>query len=407
MCGLFCMISKKVTGFTSKEINLFEEGLYADTLRGKDSTGCFSINDLGNVTSIKAALPGYQFMATPEYKQFSTDAYHDAVVLVGHNRSATKGNRIDKNAHPFISGNTILVHNGTLYNHEALAKTETDSEAVAIDLNKNGNIETLEKLEGAFAFIWYNAKEKKLHVSRNDQRPLWIIDHQDFDLIGSEPKMLEWLLSRNLNKEQEAKYFASYNIYSWDLDNLRDSYYKVTEFKKKLPIPYKPPTDFTKNTGTTDPQVLPNLSYREAIKVKIESITKDKNVSHLLCSHEHYKDIVFYVNIYKNYTKSIEDYKVGDFVLAHPYSKTIRGPSTEVYCTLSINSHLLVDIKGTECILDNYKRYECIKCKKAITEKTVEKPWFRVRNRVLKNIYCASCAKSHSILKKYYDLNPK
>ena len=39
MCGLFCIISKNDYGFTEKQLTIFTQGLYADTLRGEDSTG--------------------------------------------------------------------------------------------------------------------------------------------------------------------------------------------------------------------------------------------------------------------------------------------------------------------------------------------------------------------------------
>ena len=139
MCGLFCIISKNEYGFTDKQINIFTQGLFADTLRGEDSTGAFSITKSGNVHTIKDAVPGHTFIKDKNFGDFLKDQYLYGKILVGHNRSATRGVKTDKNAHPFISGNTVLVHNGTLLSHHHLANTNTDSEAICIALDKKEN----------------------------------------------------------------------------------------------------------------------------------------------------------------------------------------------------------------------------------------------------------------------------
>ncbi|MGV8130618.1 MAG: class II glutamine amidotransferase, partial [Candidatus Pacearchaeota archaeon] len=236
MCGLISIISKKNNGFSEKELKIFSEGLFTDTVRGKDSTGVFSVSDIGNAYTMKDNTSGDVFIKTQEFEDFLTNAYLSSRIMVGHNRSATLGNVSAKNAHPFISGNTVLVHNGTLFNHKTLANTETDSEAITQALEQNTFNKILPTLDGAFALIWYNAKEKQLYVTRNDQRPLWIIQTKDFDLLGSEPRMLEWILHRNTNIDPTAYYFKPHTVYIWDLNNLKDSYTKTIEFEKKKPI---------------------------------------------------------------------------------------------------------------------------------------------------------------------------
>ena len=216
MCGLFCIISKNEYGFSDKQINIFTQGLFADTLRGEDSTGAFSVTKSGNVHTIKDAVPGHTFIKDKNFDDFLKDQYLYGKILVGHNRSATRGVKTDKNAHPFISGNTVLVHNGTLLSHHHLANTNTDSEAICIALDKKENpIDILSELDGAFALIWYNAKTKQFHVSRNNQRPLWILETEHYDLIGSEAKLLEWISWRNGGKDIEAKYFEENMLYTW------------------------------------------------------------------------------------------------------------------------------------------------------------------------------------------------
>ena len=64
MCGLFCIVSKKESGFSDKELTIFSQGLFADTVRGKDSTGVFSVSSRGNVYTLKDNIPGDEFTRT-------------------------------------------------------------------------------------------------------------------------------------------------------------------------------------------------------------------------------------------------------------------------------------------------------------------------------------------------------
>ena len=55
MCGIVGIISKQTSGFRHKDTDLFKQMLYADALRGFDSTGIFGVNKYGNLKMIKAA----------------------------------------------------------------------------------------------------------------------------------------------------------------------------------------------------------------------------------------------------------------------------------------------------------------------------------------------------------------
>jgi hypothetical protein len=107
-------------------------------------------------------------------------------VLVGHCRSKTVGEISVKNAHPFDfpEDGIIGVHNGTLHNHRDLDTydyNKVDSEVLYGHMAKNGVRDTFENVEGAFACIWWNDKDKTLNFFRNDKRPLfftWSKDHK-------------------------------------------------------------------------------------------------------------------------------------------------------------------------------------------------------------------------------------
>ena len=226
MCGIVAMISKRSVGFSYKDKAIFHQMLYADALRGMDSTGIFGVNAAGNLKMMKAALPASLFQMDKDYSKFLDTIFTEQRIMVGHNRSATKGSTTDENAHPFIVGNTCLVHNGTLFSHKHLGDKDVDSHAICESMDTRGYEKTIPDLHGAYALIWYDAKTKKLHAVRNKERPLWIVENNETVYIASEDKMLDWVLSRNLEAKQvtESRYFSTDSIYTWDLDKLEKSY---------------------------------------------------------------------------------------------------------------------------------------------------------------------------------------
>lgn len=239
MCGLVACITKREFGFTSKDKDIFDQLLYADALRGRDSTGIFCVNKFGNVNTLKSAQQAADFQKTTEYKAALNAAFMNGRVLVGHNRAATHGETVDKNAHPFISNNICLVHNGTLYNHKIIADVAVDSHALAIGFSKEGHVKTLDKAFGAYALIWYDAKEQTVYIAKNDQRPLWMIDTPDAIYIASEADMLTWVVGRNLTTKDATipnpTYFASDKIYSWKI-NTKQTKFEYTKYEKKAQV---------------------------------------------------------------------------------------------------------------------------------------------------------------------------
>lgn len=177
MCGLVAFFSGHTNGLGYDEAKAFSDMLFVDTLRGWDSTGAFSVSNRGNVHMLKAALTGPDFICTQDYKDMQTEAVRDGIFLVGHNRAATRGTINDVNAHPFvINDNIILVQNGTWNgDHTHIKNTEVDTETVAHIIHDEVDIEkALQKINAAYALIWYNVKEKAMYAIRNSQRPLWV-----------------------------------------------------------------------------------------------------------------------------------------------------------------------------------------------------------------------------------------
>jgi len=233
MCGLIAMITKTPGGFHYKAGETFSQLLYAGALRGMDSTGVFGINKYGNLKLHKAATPSAEFMRTKTFENFDKDIFQSMRVVVGHNRASTRGATTDENAHPFLEGHTCLVHNGTLHSHKHMADVAVDSHAICHAFDTKDYKEVIPNdIDGAFALIWYDGKEKKLHISRNKERQLWIVETPTCDYIASEPQMLMWILERTGVPKPEPAYFEVGKVYTYDIDKLEDGF-TVEELPEK------------------------------------------------------------------------------------------------------------------------------------------------------------------------------
>lgn len=227
MCGLVAVICKSRGGFFSRDLEVFQTLLYLDTLRGKDSTGVFMVTNRGNVEIAKAAIEGGDFIKTNEWKTIRQNAITNGWALVAHNRAATRGSITDENAHPFwVDDKLVLVHNGTMLgDHKQLKDTEVDSHAIAHVLAEAGSEvadveKALQKINAAYALIWYDVAAKTIRVIRNVQRPLTFVETKDHIWICSEAEMLEFTLKRHnvtIEKDQGPWFFREHDLCSWTL----------------------------------------------------------------------------------------------------------------------------------------------------------------------------------------------
>lgn len=204
MCGIVGMLAKRRKAFTYPDFDIFKDMLVCDAVRGEDSTGVFSVNDVGNAHWVKLAAKPHNLLETSEYKELQITAYNQGRAVIGHNRKATQGGVINKNAHPFVFGNTVLVHNGGIDNYRSLLpirerekyQVEVDSHAMAILFARNNPEDIIKEIKGAFVFVWYDVLTKKLHFVRNDERPLFFANSDHKAFFASEGSMMSWLLGR-------------------------------------------------------------------------------------------------------------------------------------------------------------------------------------------------------------------
>lgn len=206
MCGIVGIVVKAQNGFMKKTLDIFEQLLVADTIRGEDSTGVVYVEKDGDFHTFRDAAPAFYNVSSILDSSQMKGSYGYGKALIGHNRAATVGKVEDETSHPFVVDDVFaMVHNGTLRNHTALHNTTVDSEALAKHLEPHfaGKLdkEPFEKamgeVEGAYAVVGYHQKDHKIVLMRNAERPLVIYEDATMIAWASEGLMLHWILARN------------------------------------------------------------------------------------------------------------------------------------------------------------------------------------------------------------------
>lgn len=209
---------------TLPEIEVFKNMLAFDQLRGVHSTGLFGLFRPYNKEPFykvnKECMEGVDFVRSPMFANAighvnqqgaGVTSTEWAKAMFGHNRYATQGAINAVNAHPFTHGHITLAHNGTLRNQSLLPdseKFEVDSENICYSINKIGVKETVKRLNGAFALIWFDSEKLTMNILRNSEREFHLFETSSGDWFGcSEEKMGDWLLTRGRNGKTIKRHF--------------------------------------------------------------------------------------------------------------------------------------------------------------------------------------------------------
>lgn len=422
MCGLVGVINTGKFGMTHQDVRVFDQLLYADALRGFHSTGVMSINKYGSIEVMKSTNSVFNFLNTKQWESIKKDSIKNGNILIGHNRHATKGKINDETAHPFTAGDITLVHNGTLHSHKSIHDCEVDSEAICNGISKDGHHKTLEKLDGAFALIWYDFKNKRLYFSRNSKRPLHMAIGKTTGTIyiASEAPMLEWILDRNSIVYDKIVYFASENkdnkgtVYWLDLDDW--------ELKKEM-IPFRKETnlfysryysssiskDVDKNTtipyfidGRVAICTLDNYSAWSTNNYRIVFRAEDlKTTENGLLLTGTFKGQIP-VECYSTANKELEDcFSLDGYAVADIYERPlfIGGRVSKIFCEnarpymnrLSSNKKF-INAKSWITEVDKNGGVYCNDCNSEITTKDINKSYVNLNgNGDIVNIKCEDC----------------
>lgn len=230
MCGLVGVASSERHKNSKARKEALFDAIWMNTLRGDHSTGLAAVRigqETGEPLVYKRAVSGPDFLQmTPARKIL--DDIDQFSMLIGHNRYSTIGNQTNGNAHPFQFDHITFAHNGHITNHGALlplgkhCPIYVDSASAAMAMALVGEQEVLEKAQGAFAFVWHNAKDGTLNFARNSSRPLKFcyVKGENTMWWMSERTMLVSVLDRNNIPIEGPFYNVPENL--WIKFNIKD-----------------------------------------------------------------------------------------------------------------------------------------------------------------------------------------
>ncbi|MEZ8099646.1 glutamine--fructose-6-phosphate transaminase (isomerizing) [Vibrio bivalvicida] len=181
MCGIVGAVAQRDVA------EILVEGLRRLEYRGYDSAGVAIVDGESNLTRVRR-LGKVQELA---------DAVDSATVIGGtgiaHTRWATHGEPSEANAHPHMSGDIAVVHNGIIENHEELREllksrgyvfeSQTDTEVIAHmvewELRTSETLleavqKTAKQLEGAYGTVALDRKDPSRIVVARSGSPIVI-----------------------------------------------------------------------------------------------------------------------------------------------------------------------------------------------------------------------------------------
>lgn len=183
--------------------------------RGGDSTGMLAMLDSGKAQIQKTTERAPRFIL--DRKRISAGAR--SVLL--HTRFATKGAVEERNAHPVIAGATAAIHNGMIYNDDALfaeygmkRTAEVDSIVIPALLEHLGwdkAEKALSKLTGGAAVAIVSARfPDELILARTQGYPLHVLVTDDVIVWASERHAIEraWLYTYGQPVPAEAEWIV-------------------------------------------------------------------------------------------------------------------------------------------------------------------------------------------------------
>jgi glutamine---fructose-6-phosphate transaminase (isomerizing) len=178
MCGIVGAASRRDI------VPVLIEGLRRLEYRGYDSAGIAVVNSNG-IRRVRAAGRVSELATQTSAQKVGGDTG------IAHTRWATHGAPTERNAHPHMSGDLAIVHNGIVENHEAIRErlkragyqflSETDTEVVAHLIAEHrkssdslfaASTRAVAELEGAFAIAVVSARDPDAVVVARRGPPL-------------------------------------------------------------------------------------------------------------------------------------------------------------------------------------------------------------------------------------------
>lgn len=229
MCGIFGFIRSNPA--SQPQANFMADGFVAGQLRGPHGTGVMVVAPDHGVVGYTEPIVGADFVRHDgALKVLST--INGSLASVGHNRFTTSGQNIAEHCHPFQWGDIMGVHNGSipswvLQKFDPKASHPVDSSRLYAAISRSKNpIEVLEEIaEGAYALVWYDSKTRTIHMARNNERPLHIIQSAFGVYFASERDMVVWIAGRNnlFSAGDSVALLNPHTLYSFPLEDMANT----------------------------------------------------------------------------------------------------------------------------------------------------------------------------------------
>ncbi|MCL2091651.1 MAG: glutamine--fructose-6-phosphate transaminase (isomerizing) [Micrococcales bacterium] len=197
MCGIVGYVGGGPA--SGRPLEVAVEGLRRLEYRGYDSAGVAVVTDQGLQTAKKAGKLG-NLVA-----EIDAHPLDPGTAAIGHTRWATHGAPTDANAHPHVSGDLALIHNGIVENFATLKAallaegdefaSETDTEVVAHLLDHayaaTGDLtaamrQVVAQLDGTFTLLAVHAAQPGVVVGARHDSPLVVGLGDGENYLGSD-----------------------------------------------------------------------------------------------------------------------------------------------------------------------------------------------------------------------------
>lgn len=236
MCGLVGVAAARMS---YKATTVFKELLYANRVRGTDSTGIGIVDEKGEISLFKGTFSPIELL---DMRTVDSQIKYGTKVLMGHNRAKTRGGVSRVNAHPFEFHGLLGAHNGTLsgsMTHLAdNLEGETDSERLILTLAQNEDWpKVMSQTSGAWALTLYEQETNVLSLYRNSERPLFYAYDKEYEHLfwASEAGMLHWILTRNdIDFNNKIYSIPTDTMLSWVVPN-SNQIFRKDPTRKKMP----------------------------------------------------------------------------------------------------------------------------------------------------------------------------
>lgn len=209
-------------GYRDKEV--IKTLAILSTLRGEDSAGAVVVPRKGGAPVVmKTVGTSFDLFNLSLWEKTS---FYDKQAVIGHTRKATIGGITKSAAHPFSYDHVHGVHNGTLQRWASLpcGAEVSDSSTLFKNISESGLRDTIERVGGAYAVVFYDENENTINFLRNKERSLFYAFSEDYSrVIWASEHWMIWaacqrgdLKLANLAKAgEEAEFIVAVETDTW------------------------------------------------------------------------------------------------------------------------------------------------------------------------------------------------